>query len=145
MKLVERTTLPVPPSAVRPHVADLTAYPRWLDLVSRVRPTESATDETGPAWFVDLRGRVGPLARSKRLRMVRVLDDVHHLRFERREVSGRRASPWQLDVQLAGEETTELTMHLAYGGRWWGPVIERVLRDAVAEAKPELRRLVQAD
>ena len=54
-------------------VNDLGTYPRWLDIVGRAVPTaaDPAGDDPGPAWLIDLRGQLGPLRRSKRLRMVR--------------------------------------------------------------------------
>ena len=60
-------------------------------------------DDVGPAWSVDLRGRLGPFARAKRLRMVRTVHEPdHHARFERVEHDGRQHSPWVLDATVAG-------------------------------------------
>ena len=58
-------------------LADLSTYPEWLALVTEAEPQGDHT------WLVTLRARLGPLARSKRLRMVRtqLLDDS--VRFER--------------------------------------------------------------
>ena len=50
-------------------VATLDRYPPWMRLVHRVTPMPPTT--LGPAWWVELRARVGPFARSKQLRMVR--------------------------------------------------------------------------
>ncbi|HEX7443496.1 MAG TPA: hypothetical protein VF320_06400, partial [Acidimicrobiales bacterium] len=53
-------------------VDDLGTYPAWLEIVERAEATATHPDDDGDAaWLVDLRGRLGPLARSKRLRMVR--------------------------------------------------------------------------
>src|SRR5690606_30121098 len=59
---------PCSPEDLFPWVADLDRYPQWLDIVPRAVPVDAHADDAGPAWSVDLRGRLGPFARSKRLR-----------------------------------------------------------------------------
>ncbi len=103
MSLVDLTaTLDAPctPEVLFADVDDLGAYPScWLSIVPRAERAEADPGDVGPAWAVELRGRIGPLARSKRLRMVRTALYVpHHVRFERRELDGRQHSPWVLDA-----------------------------------------------
>jgi hypothetical protein len=132
------------PDAVMAVVADLGSYPRWLDLVRRAVPAEPADGDTGPAWDVELRGRVGPLARSKRLRMVRTeMDEGRSATFERRDAGGRPHSPWVLSalVEPAGAGST-LTMRLHYGGGLWGPLLDRLLADAVERGRSQLPQVV---
>ena len=125
-----------------PHVSRLEAYPPWLRLVHRA---ELVAEEPLPTWDVELRARVGPFARSKRLRMQRVeLRPARGARFERAEVDGRQHAMWALRVELepAGDETV-LTMHLAYDGKLWtGGVLERVLDDEVRRARVRLVELL---
>ncbi len=130
-------------------VDDLARYPEWMHLVHSAVPAPAepdVDDGDGPAWTVELRARVGPLARSKRLRMVRsVHDDPTRVVFERREADGRRHSPWVLDVRLAQTATggTRLDMHLHYGGGLWtGGVMERVLREEIDRGRDRLLSLV---
>jgi hypothetical protein len=125
---------PHPPDRVFALVEDLERYPTWLDIVPRVVP------ESGGAWLVDLRGRLGPFARSKRLRMVRTRHDPPvGVRFERDERDGRSHSPWVLDASVeAHDGGSRLTMHLHYGGGLFGPVLERVLRDEIERSRPRL-------
>lgn len=132
-----------------PWVDDLTRYPEWMQLVHSATPVPAEAeidDGHAPAWTVELRARVGPLARSKRLRMVRVVhDDPAHVVFERREADGRRHSPWVLDVRLADATSggTRLDMHLHYGGGLWtGGVMERVLREEIDRGRDRLLSLV---
>src|SRR5688572_25692245 len=97
-------------------------------------------DDAGPAWSVDLRGRLGPFARAKRLRMVRTVHDAPvHARFERVEHDGRQHSAWVLDatVEDGGAEST-LTMRLHYGGRLWVPALDRLLADEIERSRPRL-------
>ena len=132
------------PSALFAVVEDLGRYPAWLDLVARAVPTGPAPGDPGPAWSVDLRGRLGPLARSKRLRMVRTAHEpAVRARFERAEVDGRRHSPWVLTVDVAPTATgSHLTMTLHYGGGLFGPVLERVLVEEIERSKPRLLALL---
>ena len=131
-----------PPEALFAVVGDLGTYPRWLDIVPRAVPAES----TPPAWSVDLRGRLGPFARSKRLRMVRTtFDEPHRVVFERQERDGRDHSPWVLTAEVAPTTAgSSLTMRLHYGGGLFGPVIERLLGDEIERSKPKLLALLDA-
>jgi hypothetical protein len=131
---------PVTPDLLFPWIDDLGRYPDWLDIVPRAVPVEAHADDIGPAWLVDLRGKVGPFARAKRLRMVRTEREVgDHVRFERAEHDGRQHSPWVLDAELLPEgDGTLLTMRLHYGGRLWMPVLDRLLADEVERSRPRL-------
>lgn len=124
-------------------VRDLDRYPEWLSIL----PRTSREDGVAPAtWSVELRATIGPLARSKRLRMTRVVDDATHVRFERDETDGRRHSPWVLDATVepvAGG--SRLTMSLHYGGALGGGLVERLLRDEIESSRDRLRRLVEQD
>lgn len=142
MDLVIDLDLPCAPSEVTPFVADLSAYPRWMGLVHAVVP-EASADE--PAWSVELRAKVGPFARSKRLRMVRTVEESPtHVRFERQERDTNSHGTWVLDARLDGTTTAHLTVRLQYEGRLWSSVIERVLRDEVERSKERLVALVSA-
>ena len=58
-------------------LADLATYTHWLTLVSAAEPVDPDEDgglgNTGnpPTWNVTIKAQLGPLARSKRLRMTR--------------------------------------------------------------------------
>ena len=129
---------PHPADAVWAVIADLSTYPRWLEIVPRADPD----DEGG--WTVDLRGRLGPFARSKRLRMERTEAEAPRLAvFERVERDGRQHSPWVLRAEVEPTETetgtgSRLTMHLHYGGSLWGPVLERLLGDTIERSRSRL-------
>lgn len=144
MDLTADLEAPCAPGDLYPWIEDLGHYPRWLDIVPRAVPVDPLDGDPGPAWSVDLRGRLGPFARSKRLRMVRTLHDAPHaVRFERREHDGRQHSPWRLDARV--EERgggTRLTMDLHYGGRLWMPTLDRMLTDAIERSRPKLLSLV---
>jgi hypothetical protein len=125
---------PHPADRVFALVEDLTRYPSWLDIVPRVVP------EGDGAWLVDLRGRLGPFARSKRLRMVRSAHEPPtHVRFEREERDGRSHSPWVLDARVEPHAGgSRLTMHLHYGGGLFGPVLEKLLGDEIQRSRTRL-------
>lgn len=139
------TDLPVAVEVVLPFVEDLSKYPLWMGLVHEVAPVDA---EGGHQ--VELRGKIGPFARSKRLRMVRVMEsDPLRIHFERRERDGRQHGRWVLMAHLqegAGGDSprTRLSMTLHYEGRLWSPVVERVLADEIERSKARLRDLVGA-
>ena len=104
-------------------LADLGTYPRWLGLVTSAEPDGDDT------WIVTLRARLGPLARSKRLRMVRTHLDDQSVRFERTETDGRDHAEWILSADLTplDADRSEAKVHLHYGGALWSSPLEIVL------------------
>lgn len=140
MDVVASLAAPCEPAALFPWVDDLARYPEWLDIVPRAVPTEGHADDVGPAWSVDLRGRLGPFARAKRLRMVRTVHEPHdHARFERAEHDGRDHPPWVLDAAITGAGgASTLMMRLHYGGRLWMPALDRLLADEIERSRPRL-------
>ncbi len=144
-------------------VGDLGTYPDWLDIVARAEPL--VVDEgAAPAWEVDLRGQLGPLRRSKRLRMVRTdWDSTDRAVFARAELDGRRHAAWVLDARIrtdgptsAGEgpagrdgpagapPVTRLEMRLHYGGTLWVPLLDRLLAEEIERSRERLVALAGA-
>jgi uncharacterized protein YndB with AHSA1/START domain len=127
-------------------VSDLTTYPRWLGIVYQVTAQADVSGEPR-SWMVELRGKVGPFARSKRLRMVQsTCESPNIVVFERRETDGRKHSPWVLTAQV---ETTSvgsnLTVNLHYGGTLFtGGVLERLLADQIVQGRERLLAVLQA-
>jgi hypothetical protein len=95
-------------------VSDLGNYPDWLGLVARVDPEGDPTCDPRGSWIVELRGRIGPFARSKRLRMVRTAAERPlRVRYERIELDGRVHAPWELTAQIeATGDGAQLSMRL---------------------------------
>ena len=118
MERTEQVETPAPPDGLFAVVEDLGRYSEWLDIVVRATPAEPLAGDDGPAWSIELRGRLGPLARSKRLRMVRTVHAVpERVVFERREAGERSRSPWTLTAEVTPTaEGSRLTMSLHYGG-----------------------------
>jgi len=138
MDLSATLDAPCPPSELFDWVEDLSRYPSWLTIV-----TKAQTD--GPdAWLIDLRGRLGPLARSKRLRMERVTFEPDHLAvFRRIERDGRHHADWVLTATVdPTADGSRLAMDLHYGGGLWGPVLERMLREEIDAGRARLLGLV---
>jgi hypothetical protein len=135
---------PCPPATLFEWVDDLGRYPQWLDIVPRAAAVDAHDGDPGPAWSVDLRGRLGPFARSKRLRMVRTVHDpIHRVRFERLEHDGRQHAGWVLSADVAPVDGgSRLSMHLHYGGGLGGPLVERLLAEEIKRSKPRLLALV---
>jgi hypothetical protein len=132
---------PCGPEELFDHIDDLGTYPTWLEIVERAEAVVTQpADDGDAAWLVDLRARLGPLARSKRLRMVRTVSDrPHSARFERREQDGRDHSPWVLEASVEATATgSRLVMSLHYGGGFGDSVLEHLLGQAVERSKPAL-------
>lgn len=142
MDVVARLDAPCEPGVVFPWVDDLARYPQWLSIVTRAERLAPA--DGPPAWLVDLTGRMGPLARSKRLRMVRsACEPPYVARFERREEDGRHHSAWVLTATIEPVDAgSRLTMHLHYGGGLWGPVLEHLLGDEIEQGSRRLLDLL---
>ncbi|HEY1116531.1 MAG TPA: SRPBCC family protein [Acidimicrobiales bacterium] len=132
-------------------VGALDTYDRWLDIVPRTAGAAPIDGDPGPAWEVTLRGRLGPLARSKRLRMVRtehrppVGDEPGRAVFERRETDGRDHATWRLGATVDATATgSRLVMDLHYGGTLWVPLLDRVLSSEIDSSRRRLRALVES-
>lgn len=110
-----------------------------MPLVHAVEP--DGTD----SWLVELRAKVGVFARSKRIRMTRVVNLANHIVFERNEKDARQHSPWKLEVELTDNgSSTHVAMYLEYGGSLWtAGVLDRVLASSIEAGKAGLVREAQ--
>lgn len=129
-------------------LADLSTYPDWLDIVTRVEDAPSVSGDASPAWLVTLRAQLGPLARSKKLRMVRTVhDEPSEVRFDRVETDRRQHSSWSLVATTESldmpdrRQQVRVTMQLGYDGKLWTSLLGGVLESRAAEAATKLGRL----
>jgi hypothetical protein len=131
------------PDGLFEQVAVLDNYPRWMRLVHRVTPLDADDDRL--AWWVELRAKVGPFARSKQLRMVRtVFEPGRRVRFERIQHDDRDHAEWILTAEVGDhtERGTRLTMHLEYTGELWSAsILGRILDDEVRRGAAALARV----
>jgi uncharacterized protein YndB with AHSA1/START domain len=126
---------PVTPARLFDEVSALDGYAAWIDIVHRIEPHADGS------WGVELRGKVGPFARSKRLRMERtVLEPTRRVVFERRESDGRTHAAWVLTATIDEVDSgARLTMHLHYGGSLFtGGVLEKMLADQIVRGRERL-------
>jgi hypothetical protein len=134
-----------PLESVLAWVSDLSVFPQWTRVLHRVEE-ESSPHDSPRAWQVELRGKIGPFARSKRLRMVQVpTSEPDHLRFERRELDGVDHGVWRLDVRVhQGDPSArcDLSAVFEYEGRLWSGAVERLLREEIESSKRRLTDLV---
>jgi hypothetical protein len=130
-----RTTAPAAPDRVHAILSDLDTYQHWLTLVHRVEAADAVEGDDGPAWWVTLRAKIGPVARNKRLRMVRVSSEpVGRVRFERREIDAKEHSAWIMESAVFhGEEAdvSEIEVTLRYDGRFWNGGLDGALGGAI--------------
>ena len=134
-------TVSASPAETIAALADLSTYPSWLSLVHGAEPID---DET---WNVTLRARLGPLARSKRLRMRRTHLDDNRVRFERDEVDGRDHAAWELEATVAPADAcsgSDVVVHLHYSGALWSTPLEIALASFEGSAADRLDSYLSA-
>jgi hypothetical protein len=135
-----------PPVRLFDTMADLDTYSSWMSLIERCEPADAIADDPGPAWWVTLRAKVGPFARSKRLRMVRThSESPSFVRFERHETDGKSHSAWVMEARVDPlEHGSRVTFDLTYSGGLWSGPLDAVLGTQVSDAVPRLREYVSA-
>lgn len=149
MEIVRTLDAPGPPERLFSLLDDLDEYRRWMPLVHDVARSESGSSSQ-PAWDVELQAKVGPFARSKRLRMVRTERVAPALVvFEREEIDGRDHAAWILRATVEEASVADrctLTMSLHYGGGLWtGVALQRVLDHDVERGSRNLVELLSAE
>jgi len=120
-------------------LSELTTYTEWLNFIDSVEPVESEADLV---WMLVLKAQLGPFSRMKKLRMAKVSSEPHKLiRFERKEISGRDASDWSIDVKFKQIDlkTTEITFVVSYSGKFWTRTLETVFNTYVDQARTDLK------
>lgn len=139
-------SIAAPPEQVTPVVTDLATYPQWLSLVTDATPADPADGDAGPAWSLTLRAKVGPFARSKRLRMVRTEERPDGAVFTRAEVDGRDHATWRMTATVAPAPSagSTVTTELFYDGALWSGPLEAILRAEAELAEERLGELVSA-
>lgn len=157
---VFRAETPAAPGELFEIVNDLSTFPRWIEVVHNVDQAESL-ETTGPdgssfepTWWVTLRAQLGPLARSKRLRMRRAVsipptgDDNGLVRFERAETDGRDHAEWTMEVTVGANASSEpngdqswARCRLYYGGAMWTKLLEGQLDTVADRSTDRLRAL----
>ena len=139
-------------------VSDLTTFPDWIELVHRVEPIPADVERSGslPEWWVTLRAQLGPLARSKRLRMARTVheqpgpgpDQPGRVRFDRSETDGRDHAPWTMEVTVTpidgGPHRSRADCRLHYGGAMWTGLLDGRLNATAARSTRALREIAGA-
>lgn len=145
MELTAELSAPCAPDELFGWIDDLSRYPDWMGLVHAAAPRDGAGGDGLPAWDVELRARIGPFARSKRLTMVRTMCEAGRaVKFERQEFDGRRHGAWELDacVEPVGSGS-RMEMRLYYGGSLWtAGLMERVLHDEIERSRDRLVRVI---
>ena len=128
---------------------DLATYPRWLSIVAAARPADPHAEDPGPAWLVDLRGKVGPFSKTKRVRMVRTGHDpaAGTVRFERHEHDGRAHNTWILTGSATSRDGnapgSHVDVRLHYGGGAIFPGADLLLRQETRRAGERLDAYVR--
>ncbi len=146
MDLVASVEVPVSVEKLFDYVADLANYSSWLEFVHKVELVGESTESDTPG-LVELRAKLGVLARSKRLRMTRTLcEHPKVVVFERREQDSRRHSEWILRATVSPTATgAKLETNLHYSGNLFtGGMLDRALSDQIATGREKLIQQLSA-
>ena len=146
MDLTASVEVPVSVEKLFDYVADLANYSSWLEFVHKVELVNESI-ESDATWLVELRAKLGVLARSKRLRMTRTLcEHPKVVVFERREQDSRRHSEWVLRATLSTTATgAKLETNLHYSGSLFtGGMLERALNEQIATGREKLIQQLSA-
>ena len=139
-----RTELTVDVNASQDRVFDYLAdLANFRELIPIIHAIDPSIEQGERVWDVELRAKVGPFARSKRLHMVRSQCEPHsNVVFNRVESDQRDHAPWVLSVVvLPGSGGSKVTIKLEYGGRLWtAGVLERILRENIDEGTRRLQQ-----
>ena len=127
-------------------LADLANYKNWLGFIDTIDTVDA--DGGGACWIVTLRAQVGPFARLKKLRMVRVEEDFPELiRFSRKETDSKDHSDWDLHVTISekGDMGCSVQMVVSYSGGFWSVPLQAVFTSHVETAKVRLRKMFSSN
>ena len=143
MDVAANVDVPVSVEILFGYVSDLKNYESWLEMVHSVKPVSDVaiTSHDLDTWIVELRARLGPFARSKRLRMVRKICEAPYcVVFERAENDGRNHSAWVLSATVSQTDSgSSLQMNLHYSGSLFtGGLLERALADQIEKGREKL-------
>lgn len=130
------------PAAVLAEIEDLPGYSDWHGMVH-------AVEADGDGWLVDLKGRLGPFTKTKRVRLVRAESTVPgEVRFVRKELDRTDYGGWELQGTVepaTGEGPCTLRFRLLYDGS--SPLtsmLEPVLRAETHRSADRLRQRLAA-
>ena len=150
MDVTANVDVPVSVEKLFAYISDLKNYESWLEMVHSVTPVDhdAADSHHVIAWTVELRARLGPFARSKRLRMIRASCEApHRVVFERAENDGRSHSAWVLGATVSQTDNgSSLQTDLHYSGSLFtGGLLERALADQINQGREKLIQLLSAN
>jgi hypothetical protein len=143
MDVTANVEVPVSAEKLFNYVSDLQNYESWLEMVYSVKSSDhdSTSSQDLKFWTVELRARLGPFARSKRLRMIRkICEAPYRVVFERAENDGRSHSAWVLGAtvsQTAGGSSLQTNLHYS-GSLFTGGLLERALADQIELGREKL-------
>ena len=150
MDVTANVDVPVSVEILFGYISDLKNYESWLEMVHSVKPFShvASTSPDLDAWIVELRARLGPFARSKRLRMVqKICEAPYCVVFERAENDGRSHSAWVLSATVSQTVNgSSLQTNLQYSGSLFtGGLLERALSDQIKQGRVKLIQLLSAN
>lgn len=142
---------PCPPELLFSIVEDLAEISPWLDLLGDAVPCSPAQGDIGPAWDSTFAIKLGPLTKTKDVRLVRIVHKApSEVVYERHEVpvEGRDPSQiamWRLTLKVRPVDSgSRLDVHVFYGGDALGDMAEGILTKELKKSRPALLKEVKS-
>lgn len=141
---------PCTPELLFSIVEDLTNITPWLDLLGGADPSPVDPSDAGPAWDATFAIKLGPLTKTKDVRLVRIVHTPPtDVVYERHEfpIEGKDTSQiamWRLTLRVTPTDTgSSLHVHVFYGGDALGDMAEGILTKELKKSRPALRKAIE--
>lgn len=141
---------PCTPELLFSIVEDLGNITPWLDLLGGAEPSPADPADTGPAWGATFAIKLGPLTKTKDVRLVRIVHSPQaDVVYERHEVpvEGRdvaQIAMWRLTMTVSPTDAgSALHVHVFYGGDALGDMAEGILTKELNKSRPALLKEIK--
>ncbi len=136
---------PCEPELMFSLMEDLENITPWLDLLGGAERTTADPSDVGPAWDATFAIKLGPLTKTKDVRLVQIVHEPYEkVVYERHElpIEGKDASQiamWRLTMKVSPTDTGSLLyVHVFYGAEALGDMAEGILTKELNKARPAL-------
>lgn len=150
MNVEESFEAPCSPEVLFAITEDLANISPWLDLLGDAKPASPDPSDVGPAWDATFVVKLGPLTKTKDVRLVQIEHEPYKsVVYERHEIPTEGKDPskiamWRLTLKVSPtNEGSSLFVNVFYGGDALGDMAEGILTKELNKSKPALLKEVK--
>lgn len=150
MNVEESFDVPCAPEVLFAITEDLANISPWLDLLGAAVPASPDPSDVGPAWDATFVVKLGPLTKTKDVRLVRIEHEPYKsVVYERHEIPTEGKDPskiamWRLTLKVSPtNDGSSLFVNVFYGGDALGDMAEGILTKELNKSKPALLKEVK--